>query len=246
MSLVEVNSWDIVKKQYRYKLKSYLGVFSSLIIIQVLAIFFSLNGTGMSGGSSGTFSYKVNYYSGDLILVFMMLWGFITAIIITTKAYRYDDTSFVTNRLTSHFSNILFLISASLFAGLTVFLSSHLFRLITNIMNVDSIMVNEHTPLQIAKGIIGAGLYIFLFTSIGYLVGMLIQKNKLFSFFLPIVLVGAMYLDGMNNDVLIFHSISLYFLSETLLSLLIIKIMSVSLLFYGFAIILSARMEVRA
>jgi hypothetical protein len=247
MSLAEVNSWDITKKQYRYKLKSYFGVFSSLVAIQLLAILFSLNGTGMSGGSSGTFSYDVNYYSGDIIQVLVMIWAFITAIIITTKAYRYDDYSFVTNRLISHYSNILFLISASIMAGIMVFLTGHLFRLITiYLKNADSIMISELTSVETLKGITASILYIFLCASIGYFVGILIQLNRMFSFILPVLFVGALFADGLNNDPTLFLSITLFFGSEKFLSFFILKSIVVSALFYTIAISISNRMEVRS
>ncbi|ANX10718.1 hypothetical protein ABE41_001655 [Fictibacillus arsenicus] len=246
MSLAEVTTWNITKKQYRYKLKSYFGVFSSLVAIQLLAILFSLNGTGMSGGSSGTFSYDVNYYTGDIIQVLVMIWAFITAIIITTKAYRYDDYSFVTNRLISHYSNILFLISASILAGIMVFFSGHLFRLITIFLkNADSIMVSELTLLDTLKVITASILYIFLCASIGYFVGILIQLNRLFSFLLPVLFVGALFVDGLNNDPTLFPSIIFFFGSEKFLLLLILKIILASALFYMLAISFSNRMEVR-
>ena len=247
MYLAEVSSWEIVKKQYRYKLRSYFGVFSSLVVIQILASFFSLNGTGMSGGSSGTFSYNVYYYSGDLILAFVMIWGFITAIIITTKAYRYDDYSFVTNRKISHFSNILFLMSASLFAGITVFLSSHLYRLLAvYVKHVDGIMMNQLTITQILKGVSATVLYIFLFVSIGYFVGMLIQVNRLFSFLIPVGFIGFLIMDGLHNDPTLLQTIALFFGSEALLTLLFVKTIAVSALFYVLAILISNRMEVRS
>lgn len=246
MYLTEVNTWDIVKKQYRYKLKSYFGVFTSLMAIQLLAIFFSLNGTGMSGGSSGTLDYEVHYFTSDIIQVFMMLWAFIQAIIITTKAYRYDDYAFVTNRMISHYSNVLFLFSASVFAGVTVYLSSHLFKVIIYIVkDSSSIMMDSLTVTGLLSGIAASILYIFLFASVGYFVGMLVQFHKIFSFLLPAAFFGTLILDGLTREPALLVNISTFFGSETSFFVFLIKIIGVSFLFLLGSMGVSSRMEVR-
>lgn len=246
MYLTEVSSWEVVKKQYQYKLRAYIGVFSSLVVLQFISIFFSLNGSGMSGGGSQTFEYSVNYYSGDIILVFMMIWAFMTAIIITTRAYRYDDFSFVTNRVTSHFSNILFLLSVSVLAGITVFLSSHLFRLVAVfVMDIDSVMISQLTVTETLKGFCATVLYVSLFGSIGYFVGVLIQINRLFSFILPVTIIGVLFTESMNENPTMILTIVKFFGDETLLSVFTLKVMLVSIFFYGISILISNRMEVR-
>ena len=103
MSLTKVSLWEVVKKQLRFKLKSYRGMFTSLMILQIIGILFSLAGEGGGGGSSSNgFSYDMTYYSSNIMFALIMIWAFISAIIITTRAYRFDDYAFVANRLTSH------------------------------------------------------------------------------------------------------------------------------------------------
>jgi hypothetical protein len=246
MYLAEVNEWHLVKKQYRYKLKSYFGVFTSLIAIQLLAIFFSFNGTGMSGGSSGTLDYEVHYFTSDIIQVFMMLWAFIQAIIITTKAYRYDDYAFVTNRRISHYSNVLFLFSASVFAGVTVYLSTHLFKVITYIVkDSSSIMVDSLTVTGLSSGVAASSLYIFLFASAGYFVGMLVQFHKLFSFLLPAAFFGALILDGLTGEPVLLLNAATFFGAEASFFVFLIKILGVSFLLLLGSMGVSRRMEVR-
>jgi hypothetical protein len=247
MYLAEVQARDIIKKQYQFKLKSYLGVFSSLIIIQCIAMLFSLSGTGsMSGGSSSGLTYYVSDYSGILIFIFMMIWGFITAIIITSKAYRYDDYSFVTNQMISHFSNILFLLSASVLGGLTVFLSTKLFHLVCIIIMPEKIIIYEQlTVLELVTGILCTVLYLILFTSIGYLVGMLVQLSRLFTFILPILFFGILILDGLHGRPSILPSIGKFFVNEASVIVFTFKIMVSSAIVYWAAILISKRVEVR-
>ncbi|KZE64815.1 hypothetical protein AWM68_09150 [Fictibacillus phosphorivorans] len=246
MYLTEVKSWDIVKKQYRYKLKSYFGVFTSLVFIQLLAIFFSFNGTGMSGGASNSISYEVNYYSGDIILVFMMIWAFITAIIITTKAYRYDDFSFITNRSISHFSNILFLLSVSIFAGISVYLSTHLFQVLVFYLKDNfSIIKDTLSVTTWLTGISASTLYIFLFASAGYFIGVLIQLHRGFAFIIPTFLFGGLIMDGLGGNPTLFMNVSKFFGAETSFFLFAVKVLVVSIVLLLSSIGISNRMEVR-
>ena len=113
MSLTNQLIWQkTVKKQYFFKLKANIDAFSSLVWIQLLAHLFSLGGVASMGMGGTNLSVDVKYYSADLVIGFTMLWAFVTAITITTKPYRNHDFTFVTNRLSSSLSNILFLLTA--------------------------------------------------------------------------------------------------------------------------------------
>lgn len=128
MSLSKANLMDVVKRQYVFKLKSYIQVFMTLVVLQLLAILFSFNGAGMMGSSNASVEVDIQFYSADIVVVFTMLWAFITAILITTKAYRNDDFAFVTNRLSSNLSNMIFLLTASILGATLAILSSYLMK----------------------------------------------------------------------------------------------------------------------
>lgn len=63
MSLTRANLVETVKKQYLYKFKANIDVFSSLVGLQLLAIFFSYGGVGTSGMDSENIRISVKYYS---------------------------------------------------------------------------------------------------------------------------------------------------------------------------------------
>src|SRR6476660_9775510 len=134
MSLTKVNLAETVKKQYKFKLKANIDVFSSLVWIQLLAILFSLGGVASMGGGSVDLNFNVKYYSADLVVVFTMLWSFVTAITITTKPYRNHDFTFVSNRLSSSLSNILFLLTVSFIGSITATLAGNLVKLLVSIL----------------------------------------------------------------------------------------------------------------
>lgn len=247
MYLTKISLWDIVKKQFRFKLKSYRGVFTSLMILQIIGLLFSLGGEGGGGGGSETISYDVNYYSGNFLLAFVMIWAFISAIIVTTQAYRYDDYSFVANRLSSHISNILFLLYASVIGGITFVLASQSLKL-AFLFQKDRELIESQpmTIQQLAEGFAGTILYLFLFTALGYLVGILVQRSKIFIVILPALLFGSLFLNVfLASESTYVIDIGQIFVREASFLLFFVKVLLTSALAYGIAAWISNSLEVR-
>jgi hypothetical protein len=247
MYLTKVSLWDVVKKQFRFKLKSFRGMFTSLMILQVMAILFSLGGEGGGGGGTDTFSYDMKFYSGNIIIAFMMIWAFISAIVVTTQAYRFDDYTFVANRLSSHLGNILFLGWASIIGGITTVLASQSLKLSVFFLKDREFVESQPlTVLQMAEGLAATILYLFLFTAIGYLVGMLVQKNRVFIIILPALLFGSLFLNvlvGSESTFLI--DIGQIFVRETSFLLFTVKVLLASALAYTISAWISNSLEVR-
>lgn len=246
MFLTKVELSNVVRKQYRYKLKSYLGVFTSLIAIQLLAMVFSSGGVSTYYSDVNGFSIEINKVSGNLILSFTMLWAFITAIMITTRAYRYDDFAFVTNRLSSNLSNILFLLSASFIGGTLAILSSFLLKVILFIFYDGQLLISHViTPVQILIGIIGASCYLFAISAIGYLVGTIVQLNKIFAVLIPVLFFGSFFYVGTRWNVTLVVSLKESIVDETFLLIFALKIVVISGLLFLAATTISNRLEVR-
>ena len=249
MSLTKVSLISIVKKQYSYKLKAYVQVFLTLVFLQLLAILFSLNGVGMMGSSSDSIEVDVHYYSADIVVFFMMLWGFITAILITTKAYRNDDFAFVTNRLSSNLSNLLFLLTASIIGGLTAMLSTNLMKVIMYFFvgqqTIDSTNV-VGSPVELLIGILATAFYIFLFCALGYFIGTLAQIHKVFVVLVPALFFGTLFLGEASGNTKIVTNFFGFIFTESSILLFIVKIIVTSGLLFSGAFVLSNRMEVRS
>src|SRR5690606_25424703 len=189
MSLIELSLSDVVKKQYKFKLRAFFGSFSSLALMQLMGLIFSLGGSGGMGysGSDGI-SVSVTYYSAETIIIFTFLWAFITSILITTRSSRYDDFSFVSNRLSSNLANMLFLVSVSIIGGVSAIFSGYLLKVITYFTSDVQYGINSGlfgAPKEFFLSISATILYILLFSAFGYLVGMIVQVNKIFIVLLP-------------------------------------------------------------
>lgn len=245
MSLIEVSPFDIVKKQYFFKLRSYLRIFSSMVILQLIAILFSFGGTGSSGGESNNVAYNFSYYSANTVLMFTFLWALISSILITTKANRYNDFTFVTNRTISHLSNFLILLTASIIGGITAFLSNFLLKVIVYYFVNNQVVNSVYLPTEIVIGIVTTILYVLLFCAIGYLIGTLIQLHKIFVVLIPGLLIGSELWNSRSEKGTIMEILTEIFTTETSLFLFIIKIILTSSLLLICSIVISNRLEVR-
>lgn len=248
MSLTKPSLAEIVRKQFVYKMKAYLPAFLTMVVLQVLAMVLSFNGTGMSGSGSDTIDMTVHFYSGDFIVTFTMLWAFVIGFNLTTKANRYDDFTFVTNRFSSNLSNTVFLLAASIIGGITAILASNLLMLLlyyfSNKLFLHSFTVMNH-PLELFTGIIAASLYVFLIGVLGYICGTIIQVSRIFVVLLPAVLIGTLYLSaGFGENGLIIE-LFYFFTRETSLLLFIIKVVVTVFILLAGSFALSNRMEVR-
>ncbi|MGD6871464.1 hypothetical protein ACQCU1_04605 [Sutcliffiella horikoshii] len=249
MSLNKVTLEQVVKNQFIYKIGAYSGVFISLIILQLIAVLFSLNGVGMSGGGSNQISYSLHYYSGNLVFVFTMLWVFIVSIIITSKAYRNEDFSFVNNRLSSDLSNILFVILVSVIGTVTSLLSPFLIKVILFFLPKFDLIYYSPVSINMFSfffyGIVTAFCYIFLCGAAGYFVGTVVRLSSLFKILLPVVFVGYLFLGEMISEVSSLPTIVEFFYFESSLVTFVLKtILTVVLLFVSSVAIFN-RVEVR-
>lgn len=252
MSLSRVSIGDIVKKQYQFKLKSYIGFFSSLIVLQLLAILFSLGGVGGSGRGGPYLEINIRYYSADYVVIFTMIWSFIISIQMMFKEHREDDYTFVTNRLASHLSNAAFLLTVSIISGGLAILSGFLLKVISYfVLNYSHVVgTGLAADLQtLFKGLLSTILFIFVFSMLGYLVGTLVQLSKMFIPLLPVLFFGFVFMSaraGEAGESNIFSWIFQFYFQESVFLLFFIKMIFTSGLIFLCVLLLSSRLEVRS
>ncbi|MGO4886674.1 hypothetical protein ACJ2A9_02865 [Anaerobacillus sp. MEB173] len=248
MSLTKISLAEIVKKQYVYKLRAYHGVFTTLVVLQIIAILFSFNGVSSMGTSTEGIQINVHYYSADIVIIFTILWSFISAMLLTTQAYRDDDFAFVTNRVSSNLANISFLFTASIIGGLTAMLSTFLLKVLLYYLAEvqfikDSITIAS--PNEFIIGFFVTVVYVFFFSAIGYLIGTLVQLHGIFAFVLPVVFFGMLFFDNSSGIAILIEWGYKFFAKESLILLFLMKaLISIVLLFLS-SIILANRLGVR-
>jgi hypothetical protein len=245
MSLKTTSLVETVKKQYFYKLKANIDSFSSLVGIQLLALIFSFGGVGSSGMGGGDISVNVKHYSSDIVLLFTFIWAFVTAITITTRPYRNHDFSYVTNRLSSSLSNLLFLGTTSILGGLTAMLSGNLLQVFTSLFSNEHIYQFNNGGQHFILGITAIFFYLVLVSSLGYFVGTLVQVNKLFIIVIPVLLIGILFLEGSTFRQPILSNVFQFYVMESSFILFIVKAVLTSVTLLTLAISILNRLEVR-
>ncbi|QKY71060.1 hypothetical protein Len3610_17170 [Lentibacillus sp. CBA3610] len=238
-----------VLKQFWFKLKSLAGMISSLIMLQLIGLLFALGASSnFYTGSDGVFDLQISYYSADLVVVFTMLWGFISAITMKTKAYREDDFVFVTNRLSSNLSNIAYLLAASVIGGVTAILSGYLLKVVIYLLFESTPII--HTGLtdslvELLSGMLAASLFIFMFAGAGYLVGTLVQLHKAFTYITPVAVIGFILLSDRISDGHLLAEVGEFYFNEASLWLLSVKTLVTAGLLLAGSIGISQRLEVK-
>lgn len=244
MSLVEMKQTDVVKKLYVYKLSAFSGALTSMLMIQLFGILLSFAGVNnSSGGSSFGLSIEAHFYNSDFVLIFTMIWSAVTAILITTKSYRYGDYSFVSNHLSSHLSNMLFLLTASVIGGFSAVFSGFLVKDVMYYANRSHFYIHEHAGLSaFTAGIIAAILYVLMFCSIGYLIGVLVQIQKGLAIVIPTLILGGLIL---GSRVQIMQKIFSFFYDESSIFLLMLKTLMITGILFTVSVMISNRLEVK-
>lgn len=238
----EVNLLSILSKQYFYKLKAYSSLVHSLIIMQMLALLFSLGGVLRMSGGNGELSVSVKGYNANVVIVFSLLWIMFIAIQLVSKPYKKIELPMVTNRLAGNLSNIVILMTVSIFAGLTSSLVGVLLRVITY-LNLDmshNVFIRfflGYTDLLFGVAI--AILYMFLFSALGYLIGILTHLNVAFIIIIPAAILGILrfYPDFAQ-------AMFKFFFFEISLYMFVLKVVLTSIILFGVSIFISNRMEV--
>ncbi|MBS4174412.1 hypothetical protein [Bacillus sp. FJAT-49736] len=248
MFLTEMNLRELILKQYTFKLHAYIRVFSSLIATQLIAILVSLAGVGSSGTSMDGMQLNITYYSADMIIILTIVWAFFSSILITTKAYRFDDFTFISTRLSSNVANVLFLTTMSTIGGATAMFAGNLLKAIIFVANGTRFIENGSildAPQNLLIGIVVSILYIMFFSALGYLFGILIQLYKPLVILIPVALIGFSIIQAIHGKGEAMDTLFKGFFMESSIWVFVVKALLSSILLFACAGAISNRMEVR-
>lgn len=247
MSLKESSLSSIVLKQYVYKLKGHSGLVYSLMFTQLIGLLLSMGPRAGSSSGSDFLSVSVRTYSADTIQIFSFVWMIVIASLLGSKAYRSMEFSLVTNRVSSHLSNILLLVTCSVFAGMTATLMSVLQRIIMVFTLRPSEFIFDGlriAPADLFLGIFVSSLYMLLLAAGAYLVRMIIELNKSFGILLTIILVAFVF-GTVRIFALHVENFIRFYASESSLGIFVLKVLFTVLVLFGLSIFTSNRMEVK-
>lgn len=238
---------QVILKQYGYKLKGHSGLIYSLMIVQLLSLLLSLGSSSGMSSNSDSISIAVRTYTGDIILIFSLLWLMVVASLLGSQPYQSMEFSVVNNRLVSHASNILLLVTYAVYAGVTSTLAAIIHRLILSATLKEGEFLFgglRIIPQDLLLGIVVATLYFILVAATVYL----IQSFSLHSKGLGIILWICLFAFGFGTvRVFDFNLGKLleFYAAETSLALFILKVFCTTVLFFGSSVLITKGMEVK-
>ncbi|TFE02455.1 hypothetical protein [Jeotgalibacillus sp. R-1-5s-1] len=245
MSLTNVSTANIIKKQYIHKMTSYRDAWKSLIITQLIALAISSFSTGGGTTSGDFYSINVTNYSVDVVFFFTVFWAFIASFLVTTNSYTYEDFSYVSNRTTSAVSAILFVASITTIAAIFTMLSSYFIFMVMYLTQDVNILYGSNTIgdfSEILSSFAAVWGYLLLASSVGYIIGALVQISRIFSLVIPVLI----FLPGfMNVQVPILTDVVTFFTTETSVMMFTMKVLITAILLFMLGWLLSAKKEVR-
>ncbi|CDX00335.1 Hypothetical protein DPCES_0448 [Desulfitobacterium hafniense] len=238
---------QVILKQYGYKLKGHSGLIYSLIIVQLLAILLSLGSSSGMSSNSDLISIAVRTYTGDILLICSLLWLMVVASLLGSQPYRSMEFSVVNNRLVSHASNILLLLTYAAYAGVTSTLAVIIHRLMLSAtLKEGEFLLGglQIIPQDLLLGIFVATLYFILVAATVYL----IQSFSLHSKGLGIILWICFFAFGFGT-VRIFDfnlgKVLEFYAAETSLGVFVLKVFCTAVLFFGSSMLITKGMEAK-
>ncbi|MEG0259078.1 MAG: hypothetical protein RR651_04320 [Lysinibacillus sp.] len=168
MSLSEVKFSTAVRKQVKWKLRSFSQALLTLIFLQLFFTMLTMDSTSSFGTSNSFFELSIKSFTLDLILIITCIWGLITGLLISTKAYRFDDLAIVASRTTSSVANSIVLVIFSAFGTFTIFAAFYIQVARLSLFGDKAIIYETHS--MTLDTILFCFSLLLLSTAIGYVI----------------------------------------------------------------------------
>src|SRR5699024_4347299 len=224
-------------------LKAYHNLIGSLLLFQIIALFFSVFGQS-SSMINDYVTITNDLYSGDIIITFTLLWIFTISFYVTNRASKKMMFSFITSKLSNHIANALFMLCLCVLGAVSSVLLGVVMRVaVIFYYGVDKVSAYESLTIpQLFLTILVVFLYHVLLFSFGYVIGETIQLHISFTFLIPLLLFGLLiFTINVFNEAYMFT----FYMMESNLFIFIVKVVGSAVIFWLIAIQIGRRLEVR-
>ena len=160
-----------------------------------------------------------------------------------------SDFAFISNRVSSNISNIWFLVTVGGICGLSTCFYGYLLRVILYFQNGSEGLMRENfftSPKDLIISFIATTFYMILFSSIGYFLGIVFKRNKIFMILIPALFIGSIYIENAKENKIKFLSKLInFYCHENSLFIFLAKVLIFSIILFILGIWISNRTEVR-
>lgn len=201
-STIRLTTWDIVLKQYKFRLRTHVEWFGWLLILTVIStLLLIFQPVRMYPSEYFSISFHEGLRQNTVIYIFFVAMFFF-GIQLTVGKHRQMMLLFIKNNRSSSLANFLFLFTLSVFAGVLSYLTIYAVRFVMYFIQppVAVLELDILSVLDLGIGVVTTILYMLFIASIGYLAGEVFQGAILFvSIIFMLVFVpfyGANFLVG--------------------------------------------------
>ena len=246
MSLNEVNLFNVVKKQVKFKFFSYHIIWISLIFTQFFGILMSsvvIQPTDPTGPYSETV-ITINTFDSTFLMIMTYVWIVAMAVFLGLATTKRSDFGFVTTRLSQFLSTIVMLIILAVVGAITVYLGNSLISLILMIFQAGIPMSTQFTFLAHVANVTGVFGYLLLYAAVTYLAISLFQLNR---FVLPGLLVLNVLTINLASTYQLNHplrKLTKFFGEETSILVFVLKVVIVTTILFVSAWLVTRNREV--
>nr|WP_106782243.1 hypothetical protein [Lysinibacillus timonensis] len=237
MSLNKMTFFQVVRKQVKWKCKAYSQSFITLIIIQVILSLLAFNGSGMSGTGTNDLQLDITFYSLDTLVIISCICAFITALLLQSKDNIQDDYSIVSSRITSSFSNSIFIIIYSFIATITTFTSFYISVLMVQLIS-NTVLIREGVLINPIQFMV-VFFILLLAASSGFFLGAAFYRAKMLG--IGIIILSIVVINNVFEEQLL--TLLTFFFEQGYL-LFILKGIVVAMVLMSLSILLHSRKEV--
>jgi hypothetical protein len=183
-----------------------------------------------------------------MLFGFTIIWAFVYSIMLCSEKLKSIDFSVVSNKASSILSTLAFLFTCCFVGGITASFGSVLIRIIFYIFKSHKNIIGNTFAIPFSTLLLiclSSILYILLFASIGYLLGNLIELNKIFIFLAPIGLFAILTFISANGGASQnLYALIRFYTNESSIIIFSIKSLITSSIFIIAGVFLANRIEV--
>lgn len=246
MYLTEPKFVDIVRQQFRFKMNTNASAFTKLILLQFVFLF--INNSRQVSPGSNTIQIYEQIFSNDIVVGTTWLWAFFLGYLLTSTAQRNGSFTFVTNRLSYHIANFLFMLTASIIGGITAVLMGSVVKLYA-LLQFGEIVISTpgliESPSDFFIQLATAITYTMLFFMMGYSIGTLFQLNRIFILLFIVGWIVLKFTSSIWGGITFIPDIFSFFANEHSITIFLLKVSGTVLGLFAIAATITNRMEVK-
>lgn len=228
----DISVWELIKKQYMFKLKIHLNLFGGIVLIMLAASLAMISGN-THFIDNGYITIRLNEVTSDMIIMLYVIMIFIVSIKLTGKKRQIEMFTMPTSKWTNHFTNGLLLVSLSVVISVIAYFVHYAVFLGHYVINGPSnnvVFIERLTISGLILAIVVTFFYMLFISLLGYFIGETVQFSKIFV--IVWIIIGIILLNLAENTGGALGYVMEFYTAESRIGIFLLKVIpSILILF---------------